>query len=68
MNLIESDKSFYPYIKTSGETFHQCAGDVARYYEISKKESQVFIELMGDEWAKEIQSQYECGLVSRRRK
>lgn len=67
-NLIESDKSFHPYIKTSGESFHAFVEDVARYYEISKKQAQVFIDVMGDEWAREINSLYECGLVSRRRK
>jgi hypothetical protein len=63
-NLIDYDSTYYEYISTKTSTSeHPAVKYVSRYYEIPKEQAQEYIDIMGDEWAENIQSQYENTII-----
>lgn len=59
LGLIQKDRSFYKYINSNSETkFHCLVDKVAKYYEIPKSHAQEFIDIMGEEWAFDINDKF----------
>jgi len=59
IGLIKEDRTFYKYIKPNKKENNTNVDSVSRYYQISNREAQDYIDVMGTEWAKIINEKFE---------
>jgi hypothetical protein len=58
IHFIPKDIAYYKYIKNVTEEKGEDIDFISRYYECSNKEAQEYLEIMGDEWAKQIKEKF----------
>jgi hypothetical protein len=58
MGLIPKDREFYKYINTRGKAPSELVECVATYYKIPTYQAQVYVDLMGEEWAEKIRHKF----------